>query len=124
LPDYCAGFEIDTDYLMAEVVPNKYKVTSNYPTTNQDITFEIPGSTSWGELYKLLDAELKIAHVESGYESTIEPLGIYQADDSDKKRVSLRIELSHSGKTLKTTDVNELLEQIAKAAEKLDAIRI
>jgi len=124
LPEYCAGFEIDTDYLMAEVTPKKYKVTSNYPATNQDITFEIPGSTSWGELYKLLDAELKIAHVESGYESTIEPLGIYQADDSEKKRVSLRIELSHSGKTLKTTDVNELLEQIAKAAEKLDAIRI
>ncbi len=125
LPEYCAGFEIDTDLLRELIKPKKYEPLSTFPGTQQDITFEVDGKTSWSQLNNLLQAEMSVAKAESGYQYSVEPLDIYQAEGSDKKRLSLRINLSHPNKTMKTEEVNLILDQISKVAhETLQATRI
>ena len=125
LPEYCAGFEIDTDFLREYIQPASYQPLSQYPSSIQDITFEAKPSIRWGQVYDLVHAELAVAKAESGYEFIVEPLDIYQAEGSNVKRYSIRITLTHHHKTLKTEEVNKLLEDIAKAMyEEYKATRI
>jgi phenylalanyl-tRNA synthetase beta subunit len=125
LPSFCAGFELDLDLLMEHIDPKKYETLSTYPDTLQDITFEIEPKVSWQHLEQLLHAELAVAKAESGYYYSIEPLDIFKKEDKANKRISFRIQLTHHSKTLKTEEVNKLLNQIAKAAdENLGAKRI
>ena len=125
LPDYCAGFELDTDFLMQFVKQNDYEPLSEYPSSSQDITFEVDSSTDWAKLEKLLHAELAVAKAESGYNYTLKSKGIYQEEGSSKKRMSFRVDLNHNHKTLKTEEVNTLLDIISEAIkEKLHATRI
>lgn len=125
LPEYCAGFEIDLDLLRQFVDPIVYNRLSTFPESQQDVTFEVAGNTKWSQVHEFVSAELAVAKAEYGYNFRVEPLDIFQAEDSDKKRISLRINLSHNQKTLKTEEVNKLLDQIAGAIhEKLQATRI
>jgi phenylalanyl-tRNA synthetase beta subunit len=125
LPEYCSGFEIDTDLLREHRVKSTYQPLSQYPSSIQDITFDAKSTVSWGQLYALVHAELAVAKAELGYEYNVEPLDIYQAEGSENKRYSVRITLVHHHKTLKTEEVNDLLEQIAKAVhEEYQATRI
>lgn len=125
LPDYCAGFEIDIDLLQENITSRSYQPLSQYPSSIQDITFEAESSVNWGHLYSLIHAELAVAKAETGYEYNLEPLDIYQAEGSDVKRYSMRISLTHHQKTLKTQEVSELLEKLAKVVhEEFKATRI
>lgn len=125
LPDYCAAFEIDTDYLRQEVTASKYTPLSDFPSSTQDVTFEVSDKTSWSTLENFIRAELDVAHAENGYGYELEPRSIFQEDNSDMKRITFSIELNHPHKTLKTDEVSALVEQISKAAkESLDAARI
>jgi len=125
LPDYCAGFEIDIDLLRENCTPTKYKPLSTFPSTHQDITLEVSESIAWGDLSKSLSAELAVQAAESNYNWSLEPLDIYQTDGSDKKRISFRVELSDHNKTLRTEEVNSVLDELAnEAKEQFDAIRI
>lgn len=125
LPEYCAGFEIDTDLLAVEIMPTRYHPLSEFPATSQDVTYEVGVSTPWGQLFELLHAELAVAKAESGYEYEISPGEIYTQEGSDKKRISFHIEIHHNHKTLKTEEVNSLLEQVSEAiGGKLHAKRI
>lgn len=125
LPDYSAGFEIDTDLLRENSSRISYQPLSQYPSIIQDITFEVKSNVAWGQLYSLVHAELAVAKAESGYEYSVEPLDIYRAEGLDNKRYSMRIVLTHHQKTLKTQEVNELLDKIAKAVhEEFKATRI
>ncbi|MCA9328901.1 hypothetical protein KC959_03945, partial [Candidatus Saccharibacteria bacterium] len=125
LPVFCAGFEVDVDLLQEHLKADQYQQLSTFPSTNQDVTLEVDEKTSWAHVEELLHAELAVAKAEQGYWYEIEPLDIYQAEGSDKKRYSFRIELTHHEKTLKTDEVNNLLEALSKAAhENLGAVRI
>jgi phenylalanyl-tRNA synthetase beta chain len=125
LPHMCAAFELDTDLLQDNLNRKTYKPLSSYPSTTQDITFELSSSITWDKVHELLHAELAVSKAELGYDFTVAPLDIFQSDDASLKRSTFRIELTHHQKTLKTEEVNILLEQIAKAAhETLHAIRI
>jgi phenylalanyl-tRNA synthetase beta chain len=125
LPEYCAGFELDIDLLKKYLKQKEYQKLSQYPSSTQDITFEVSKDTNWDVIDKLIDAELAVASAELGYEYLVEPLDIFSQEDSDKKRISFRISMNHHNKTLKTTEVNDLLEQIAKVVHgELQATRI
>jgi phenylalanyl-tRNA synthetase beta chain len=115
LPVYCAGFEIDSDLVRMHLEDESYRPLSNYPSTTQDITFEIVDSIAWGRLYQFMHAELEVVKAENGLDFVLEPLAIFKAQDTDKKRISMRITFTHHHKTLKTEEVNNILNQIAKA---------
>jgi phenylalanyl-tRNA synthetase beta chain len=125
LPEFCAGFELDIDLLNSLVEHKKYQPLSQFPSSSQDITFEISEDKSWSELDQLIEAELAVAKAELGYSYRVTPLDIFQGENSDKKRISFRIAVTHHHKTLKTTEVSALLDSISKEVhEKLQATRI
>ena len=125
LPEHCAGFEIDIDLLREQLNPTKYKPLSTFPSTHQDITLETSDKVNWSALNKSLSAELAVQAAESNYSWSLTPLDIYQTEGSDKKRFSFRVELADYKKTMKTEEVNEVLDQLAKEVkEQFDAKRI
>ncbi len=125
LPEFCAGFEIDIDLLREHVALNKYQPLSAFPSTHQDITLEVNKEVVWGDIEGLLHAELAVSKAELGYMYQLEPVDIFQPKDTEKKRVSFRINLTHNEKTLKTEEVSRLLDNLAKAAdENIGAIKV
>lgn len=125
LPEYSAGFELDLDVLMAQKETKKYRVLGDFPALSQDLTLEVDDTRSWHDVQALIKAELEFAEASHQYRTDIEPLTIFKADDSTKKRMSFRITVTHPSKTLRTEEVNTLLETIAtNAEESLSAVRI
>jgi phenylalanyl-tRNA synthetase beta chain len=125
LPDFCAGFEIDTELLFKYLKKTVYSPLSIFPQTHQDITFEVSSEITWEHVEQLIHAELAVAKAELGIDYTLTGQDIFKAENSDSKRFSFRISFSHSEKTLKTEEVNKLLDQIAKAlGENANAKRI
>lgn len=125
LPEYCAGFELDIELLRNHVSETPYKKLSQYPPIHQDITFEVSQDTPWQNLEKLLHAELEVAHAEDNATYELESGDIYQPEGTEKKRITFKIVFTSYDKTLKTEEVNTLMDKIEKAAhEGLEAIRI
>jgi phenylalanyl-tRNA synthetase beta chain len=125
LPEYIAGFEIDIDLLLEHISDNNYQQLSQFPSSTQDITFEISNDISWERLHNLLQAELAVAKAELGLGYLLDALDIFKNDNSDKKRISMRITFTHHKKTLKTQEINDVLDQLAKAVhDELQATRI
>jgi len=125
LPDICAAFEIDVDLLREHIQPKKYKALSVFPSTQQDITFEVNSDTTWYQIEQLLHAELAVAKAEQGYDYILQPLDIFHPEDSGIKRMSFRIEFTHHEKTLKTEEINSLLDQVSSALKaSVNAARI
>ena len=126
LSEFCAGFELDLDLLLDNLKPRTYQQLSTFPGTKQDVTFEIKDEITWGQLEQLLYAELAVAKAEYGYNYALSPQDIFKEDAGSKnKRISFRIELTRSDKTIKTDEVNNLLDNISKALhENIGAKRI
>ena len=128
LPDFTAGFEIDLTLYqkLIGVQKQKYSPLSAYPKSEQDITFKVESKTVVHDLLDFVSTQLEEETKDSGYISKIAVRNIYQSED-DKKHlnITLRLWLSHPAKTLKTDEVNLLLDNIAKRVhEKLAAVRV
>jgi phenylalanyl-tRNA synthetase beta chain len=117
LPDYCAGFELDLGLLMANSVLAKYSPISTYPKTQQDITLSVPSEVSFAQVIGNIKQELNSSKSEHGYEYRLSPRDIFQKDDQQNTNMTFRIWLWHPQKTLKTEEVNALLDQTAESAK-------
>jgi len=125
LPDYCAGFELDITVLAKHQAQDTYIAPTQFPKIQQDITLEVAGTTSYQDILDTVQAELIEIQVQHGIESTVLPHDIFKPEDSDKKRVSLRIWMYHPARTLTTDETNRSLDAVANACKaKLSAGRI
>ncbi len=135
LPEFCAGFELDTDLLAEHMQKPTYTPLSQFPTTTQDITLEVSShDMPWSRVYDFVSAELAVAAAEHALDYTVVPLDVYKQTDAvsdddtdagDRIRYSFRIALSSRIQTMQTTQINTLLDHIAAQAEKtLHAVRI
>jgi phenylalanyl-tRNA synthetase beta chain len=125
LPDYCAGFEIDLNLLKQNMKVSGYEPIGTYPKTQQDITLSVDQEIKFSEVFACILGELSDSKTEKGYEVRLMPRDIFQTDLSDRKNLTFRIWLWHPEKTLKTEEVNKLLDGVAmKAKEALNAERI
>ena len=125
LPEYCAGFEVDIDLLRQLDKGSKYRRLSTFPPSSQDVTYEVNDEVEWASLESMLRAELAVAKAEDGYESDIVPLSIFKPEGTDKKRISFRVNIVHQKKTMRTEEINKLLDEISEVlSKKLSAKRI
>jgi len=123
LPAYCAGFEIAIDNL-GKRAKTAYTSLSVFPKTQQDITFETSDKTNYAQIVSVLEGELNNESAEHGYKVSLMPKNIYHPSEQ-KVRYTFRITLSHPERTLVTTEVNALLDNVAaKLNEKLSVERI
>jgi phenylalanyl-tRNA synthetase beta chain len=110
LPDYTAGFELNPRALY-EAVSNvgiRYQALSRYPGTERDITFQTPADISFQAILN----EATAALAETDLITTIEPLDIYQAEDSTEKNSTVRIKLVSYNKTLTNEEVTAVIDSV------------
>lgn len=110
LPEYTAGFEIGTLSLHQAVtkLTSDYTPLSRYPGTERDICFQVSDSINYGDIAARVDTVLR----DSNLETTILPVDIYQAENSDTKNVTIRIKLTAHDRTLKGDEVADVIQQV------------
>jgi phenylalanyl-tRNA synthetase beta chain len=125
LPHASAGFELDTVLLHTMVQPPHYAPLSNFPSSSQDITLEVDEGVQWGAVQQLLKAELAVLGAELGYHVQLDAVSVYQDAVTKCRRFTFRVTVTHTDKTLTTSEVSSVLDAIAKGAhEKMAARRI
>ena len=110
LPEYTAGFEINPRALH-EAVSNvgiRYQALSRYPGSERDITFQTPADVS----FQTIVNEATQALSETDFITSVEPLGIYQAEGSDEKNNTVRIKLVSYNKTLTNEEVTAVIDGV------------
>lgn len=123
LPDFCAGFELDIERLYAGRFEKKYKSLSVFPSSSQDITLEVDASITWEQVSSLVKAEVAVAAAENNISCVVEPLDIFMPEESNTKRYSFHIVMTHHQKTLTTDEVSAIVSHVASvAASTINAI--
>ncbi len=124
LPQYCAGFEIDTTQLQQVFKDsNNYVALPRFPKITQDITLKVLADLTYQELSDFIGGELDKAKPANSLASLL-PIDIYKKGDSHKN-VTLRLNIASYERTLTDPEVNKLLDEVAAAAKtKLGAERI
>ena len=120
LPDFVAGFELDVTQLLKSLdTNNQYIPLPRYPKVMQDITLKVPIHLAYNELKDFLDKHI----IEHKPDNSFFQLGmprIYQSEDeSNHKNITLRLWISHYDRTLKTDEVNKLLDDISVSANQI-----
>ena len=123
LPDFCAGFELNLDDLSASK-KYIYKPLSKFPKVEQDISLKVPDAVNFAQLEQLIVGQMqKLTTNDMDFEITA--LDIYQPPNVDFKHFSFRFKLVSHKLTLKSKEVNNLLDKVAEQAKaELGAIRL
>ena len=123
LPDYVAAFSLDFEILQKFVSDQKdYKSLSRFPSISQDVSLRCDLKTQFNDLFSVVSECLNEV---PEFHGEITPLCIYQAPDSDKKTITLRIKFTSYDKTLRDSDIKPVMENIASTAlDKLNAERV
>lgn len=104
-----AGFELLTEGLALalnfESAP--YAPLSRFPSAERDICFEVDQSTS----YALIVDTIRQTQYDEGISIDVSPVDIYQSAESDKKRITIRVQTVSSKSTLTTNDVTAIMER-------------
>ena len=118
LPEFSAGFEINIATMsQLESSVSGYTPLSRFPSTDQDITLRIATKLQYRDIKETIHELLP----DDGGKllTNLETLDIYVDEkEPDFKNVTFRISLQHLEHTLKTKEVNKIIENIAGHAKK------
>jgi phenylalanyl-tRNA synthetase beta chain len=118
LPNHCAGFEINVAALLTVIGPDsQYVQQSRYPHIKQDMTITTKENVLYADVIKQVDMVLVNATKKEGYVCSIEPLDIYQKENSHSKQITLRVDIYHPDRTLTTQEVSELITYVIQETE-------
>lgn len=124
LPEYCAGFEVDLTYLLSTKRTASYIPLSRYPKIEQDISLQVASTTLYADLYGALAEALGRAK-PADVTTYVEPLDIYQGDDTSHKNITFRVRTVSYERTLQAEVVNTLLDAVAADVhDALGAVRL
>jgi len=115
LPEYAAGFEINTRGLEQAVqhVKSRYTPLSRYPGTERDICFQVNHDVAYAEIVAAARSVLD----DTDLETTLAPVDIYQAEGAITKNVTIRIGLVSHAKTLTSEDVVPVVDAVINAVQ-------
>lgn len=117
LPPFTAGFELFLSTLLEGLQPTPYKALSRFPKVEQDITLKVPAAVTFQSLNACLEDNLA-APVDTAW--SFEPLDIFQkTKDDSHKQVSFRLTIHAYDRTLKSEEVNRLLDEAAEKTGKI-----
>jgi phenylalanyl-tRNA synthetase beta chain len=118
LPNYTAGFELDTENLMKlqqSLAGKTYRPIPRFPKVNQDMSLKIAKDVADGSIHDLVRDQV-LALRNQGFYAQFEYLDIY-TNDTPFKHVTFSIEVASNEKTLTAVEVNKMLDAIAAAAK-------
>ncbi|HET7629767.1 MAG TPA: hypothetical protein VFK03_00165, partial [Candidatus Saccharimonadales bacterium] len=113
LPNYTAGFELDTGALLGVLGDINYQPLPKFPGTWRDLTLQVGQETNYADIARLIDKTLASSQLLTKFEL----IDIYQADGSDTKNLTFRLHLTDSDRTITAEVANQLLDQIADQAK-------
>jgi len=111
LPDYSAGFELNTNQLF-EAVKQKtpeYTPLSKYPSSDRDICFQVAQSVEYARVVDSVTTALKDVPIQVD----ISPLDIYRPEEGDFKNITIRLQFTSNERTLTSDDINNYIVQIS-----------
>jgi phenylalanyl-tRNA synthetase beta chain len=118
LPSYTAQAELDLVALATVSMGSVYEPLNRYPSLEQDITLKVPAELTYAEIVDFVSNFLDKLSQPAGYQGSVGPLDIFQSStDKTHKNVTLRIVMTHPGRTLTTQEVNKLLDELAAEAK-------
>jgi phenylalanyl-tRNA synthetase beta chain len=103
------------DYLDNNLSKFRYRLISNFPVSEKDLSFVFPDNTNYNEVIK----EIKKAAEESIQE--IKLFDVYQNDKLEKekrKSISFRLTFQSFIKTLESKEIEKMLKDIVENVEK------
>jgi len=120
LPDFTAGFELDTQILLKlSRSQAQYEPLNRFPSLDQDLCLRSSANLTYAELTEFLQKQLRRISEKHGYSVAVEPLDIFQRpNDKSHKQTTWRITLWHPERTLTTPEVNKILDTISESAKK------
>ena len=116
LPRFTAGIDINLQKLLDQNITNQssHKV-SKFPESRVDLCFEVDSKTLYSDLYEIINKEAN----DKELISSITCLDIYQdKEDSSLKRITFRISIRNTEKTLTEKDIKKLTEKISEKVTK------
>lgn len=124
VPNYSAGFELDLNALLrADKSHSPYKPLSKYPSVAQDITLHVKDKNSYAEVRSALTDAVN-QNTDKSVLVEISAKDIFQNPNGDI-HITFHLEFSSYDKTLRTEDVNNIIDTIAIYIEhKINACRI
>lgn len=124
LPAYTAGFELNISMLLQGRVKRQYTVMPLYPKTEQDITFEVALSMPFQAIADGIRVYMEALNAGNEFFWHIEPRDIFVTETSTQ-RITYRIWLARHDRTLQTSEVNEILNNLATTLnQSIQAVRI
>lgn len=105
-----AGFVIETSKLAQAVggARPSYQPLSRYPSTDRDICFQVDSAVTYGQLIASVDEVLSSSELIT----SITPVDIYQAEQSQTKNITIRITLASYDKTLTGDEISSVIEEV------------
>ncbi len=116
LPQFTAGVDINLEKLIA--LENSTKAShriSKFPESRVDLCFEVESNTLFSDLYEIINKEV------NGDEliGTTTCLDIYQdKKDNTKKKITMRVSIRNTEKTLADKDLKKITESISSKVTK------
>ncbi len=111
LPLGASGFEVDTELLSAAAggIDDIYSPLSRYPSSERDICFQVASYVTYQAIIDSANETLK----NSGLETEITPIDIYQVEESNKKNITIRVRMTSHDKTLAGKEVTAVMNDVA-----------
>lgn len=115
LPDYAAGFELDTRslYDASRTATNGYAPLSRYPGSERDICFQVASDVGYGQLISCVEGVLDGIDLQT----SVSPIDIYQFEGAPVKNITLRIKLVAYDRTLASDEIAEVISKVTTAAQ-------
>jgi phenylalanyl-tRNA synthetase beta chain len=122
LPNFSAGFEIDP-LLLVQGNGSNYVALPRFPKVEQDICLRVAADMTYGQLFNFVWEQIQKLQPEGCF-ADLGPIDIYQKD-TKYKQITLRLSIASYTRTMTDEEVNNLLDEVARAAkEKFAAVRV
>ena len=111
LPEHIAGFEIAPRGLLKLVQAKQpsYVASSKFPGVERDICFQVDEGVAYQSIVDSAITSLQ----DQSLQTTVEPVDIYQAENTQTKNVTIRISLNSAQKTLSGDDVKSVIDSLS-----------
>ncbi|HEY5267872.1 MAG TPA: hypothetical protein VII94_01920, partial [Candidatus Saccharimonadales bacterium] len=110
LPNYTSMIELDLTKLSEIARERPYVQLSNYPKIDQDICFKVPTAVKYIDLHNM--AKKLIGEYSKDAQLTLSPIDIFQGKETKYKQITLRLILNSYTKTLKNSDLVDLMDAL------------
>jgi phenylalanyl-tRNA synthetase beta chain len=108
LPVHTSILEIDLNKLIEIAGSQAYVRLSRYPKIEQDICFRVPDEVKYSDIFNMVKIDINKNFKDAVIKLT--PLDIFKDKSSSSKQITIRLSINSYLKTLKSSDINQLIE--------------